>query len=828
MSAVKVRPFGPLWPAFLSACLIAPACSSDPVDDPSPADAGAVADAGDAPDAGGPVEFGPLAPEVELTPEPIAVQLVGIVSDEVRADNGGDDPILEQLQDGTFACPDIGFDEFGVRWRGAVPPENGEVEPPRGGAGVMYAVVCIESAEARGLVAQVDNFAGLFVNGAEQPGDFYRSGRLRLPAVLRPGTNVLAARGSTDTRRGAPIFRLWRTPDELAFNRSDATFPHLRVADMEPQFYGVPVLNLREAPVLGLRAVVEDSELFEETVREHVALPAASTTQVGFELRLKAPLTITATQAPVQVSLRIEAVGLDFSYGTTVEIEVKPPGTHFRGSFVSAMDESVQYYGVAPPPQIDPARDYGMILSLHGAGVQAFGQARAYGLKDWAYVVAGTNRRPFGFDWEDWGRLDALEVLEEGKRRFGHDPSKVYVTGHSMGGHGTWHVGLTHPEKFALIGPSAGWSHFDVYGGARSPAPGPGIGGAFAAAQQHSQTPTFLENASRRAVYIIHGDADNNVPVSLGRAMRDALEPICEDLHYHEEPGAGHWWDGYPEPGAQCVDWTPMMDLMQERSLDPMELEFDFRTAGPWVNPSHSFVRVESALDPYTFVGVTSRATGSQVVLTTENARSLVLDGAALAERGVSEVVVDDDTRAVTEGPMRFGPEGGKRPGQHGPLKEAFFTPFVYVYPDGEAGEPYRELAAYFTTYWSFIGNGYSPAVPLSALTDELRASHNVIYLGVGPDGMAEPTRAPIGVSGAEIVVGDDRYTNSAAIFVFPEGEKLSAVFYATEGAEDLLFGFVPFRSGFGAPDYVVFTYGGSRTAGFFDAEWQLDPALRR
>ncbi|MEZ5975322.1 MAG: hypothetical protein R3E96_10910 [Planctomycetota bacterium] len=43
--------------------------------------------------------------------------------------------------------------------------------------------------------------------------------------------------------------------------------------------------------------------------------------------------------------------------------------------------------------------------------MEAISQARAYQAKDWATVVAATNRRPFGFDWEDWGRMDALEVL---------------------------------------------------------------------------------------------------------------------------------------------------------------------------------------------------------------------------------------------------------------------------------------------------------------------------------------------------------------------------------------------------------------------------------
>ena len=308
--------------------------------------------------------------------------------------------------------------------------------------------------------------------------------------------------------------------------------------------------------------------------------------------------------------------------------------------------------------------------------------------------------------------------------------------------------------------------------------------------------------------------------------MRDALAPICEDLHYHEEPGAGHWWDGYPEPGAQCVDWPEMMDLMRDRRLDPNELEFDFVSAGAWYSPRHAFVRLLSSHDPYAPLRVSSRIDGDRVVLTSSNARSLELDGDALLAAGVASVEVDGEVRAVSQGRLHFGPETGKRPGQHGPLKEAFFSPFLFVYPD--ASEVYRQLAAYYTTYWSFIGNGHAPAVPLSKLTDALRAEHDVIYLGVEPDGYADTSRLAIEPAADGILVGEDRYPNAATIFVFPEGERLSAVFYATPGDERLLFGFAPFRSGFGLPDYLVFTYGGSQTGGFFDAEWGLDPALRR
>ncbi len=101
------------------------------------------------------------------------------------------------------------------------------------------------------------------------------------------------------------------------------------------------------------------------------------------------------------------------------------PGQARKRTFRSTIDGSVQYYGLVPArpepgknrrPTKTPRRP-GLVLTLHGAAVEAIGQAEAYAGKPGLHIVAPTNRRPYGFDWEDWGRLDAIEVLERAQRR---------------------------------------------------------------------------------------------------------------------------------------------------------------------------------------------------------------------------------------------------------------------------------------------------------------------------------------------------------------------------------------------------------------------------
>src|SRR5262249_13901174 len=148
------------------------------------------------------------------------------------------------------------------------------------------------------------------------------------------------------------------------------------------------------------------------------------------------------------------------------------------------------------------------ILTLHGAAVEGHGQAACYAPRPWAHVVAPTNRRPFGFDWEDWGRLDAIEVLDLTSTELNTDPRRTDLTGHSMGGHGTWHIGATYPGRFAAIGPSAGWVSLLTLFGNRKGDGGPtGEAAHLAELLRRPLTPSdtlaLVHNLAQEGVYVL-------------------------------------------------------------------------------------------------------------------------------------------------------------------------------------------------------------------------------------------------------------------------------------------------------------------------------------
>ncbi|MEG0033506.1 MAG: alpha/beta hydrolase-fold protein, partial [Mucinivorans sp.] len=238
------------------------------------------------------------------------------------------------------------------------------------------------------------------------------------------------------------------------------------------------------------------------------------------KVKFKIPATTTLSSGANELRIEVKdrkGVLLDQQ---TINIEVRQPSVHHERTFISAIDGSVQYYSVAPA--IGGSVGKGLVLSVHGASVEARNQARAYKMKDDLTVVAATNRRPFGFNWEEWGRIDALEVLAQAKKIFKTDPARTYLTGHSMGGHGTWFLGTTYPDRFAAIAPCASYPDIITYGSGRGDLNNreSAIFEPIARAANGGRVLSMIENLKQSGVYVLHGDKDTTVPIEQVRKMR--------------------------------------------------------------------------------------------------------------------------------------------------------------------------------------------------------------------------------------------------------------------------------------------------------------------
>lgn len=102
-----------------------------------------------------------------------------------------------------------------------------------------------------------------------------------------------------------------------------------------------------------------------------------------------------------------------------------------------------------------------LMLFLHGAGERGTNVQRVavHGPmsmvkagKDFPFVIVA----PLCPEGERWQNDSLLGLLERVGKKFKVDTNRVYLTGLSMGGYGTWNLGIAHPEKFAAIVPICG------------------------------------------------------------------------------------------------------------------------------------------------------------------------------------------------------------------------------------------------------------------------------------------------------------------------------------------------------------------------------------
>ncbi|MCB9846496.1 MAG: prolyl oligopeptidase family serine peptidase [Phycisphaeraceae bacterium] len=713
------------------------------------------------------------------------------------------------------------------------------------------------------MVLEAQSHSMSWVNGLPVAGDPYSLGILHAPVALRAGKNSLVFQCG----RGRLLARLTEPAAPVAFADFDRTLPDLVAGREVDAWMGVVVVNCGDEPLVDARV---ECSVGERIVSSDIGrIESRALRKVAVRVMGPAVERVGGVEARLELIDDGTVVASD-----TVALRAVEPGSRRRETFVSEIDGSAQYYSVVPASGPEPG---GLILSLHGASVEASGQAAAYAPKDWATIVCPTNRRPFGFDWEDWGRKDAMEVLALASERLGTDLGATWLTGHSMGGHGTWHLGVTFPDRWAAIAPSAGWVSFWSYTGAAKAEGESILDGILRSATLPSDTLGLSANLESLGVYVLHGDADDNVPVDQARRMRSRLGEFHPDFAYYERPGAGHWW------GNQCVDWPALMEFLHARDRgNPARRErIDFVTARPGVSPDVWWARIDRLQDPTRVAEIHLRSTSGSTVIegTTGNVSRLGIrlaprsgEGGARASDHLAFKAVDDGGElAITLDGQRIegiagvtGPttlwierDGGswslagepdpreKRAERMGPFKEAFDRDVVLVYGTGGDDED-RELARARAlldaqTFW-YRGNGGIEVVPDTAFDPDVEQDRNVVLYGsaeTNGDWEAMLGSSPVVVGAGRARIGDREFEGDDLVCLMvrprPGSDMAMVGTVAWTGSAGARFSTsLPyFVSGVGYPDFFVI---GSdalirgneaiRGAGYFGADWELEPRL--
>jgi poly(3-hydroxybutyrate) depolymerase len=768
------------------------------------------------------------------------------------------DAVEAMIVAGTWKAPSAG-DEVALpdgskkAWQAITVGDDGAFSDQSLRNGYAYVSVTTDVRKAMLLDASGHNM--VYVNGQARTGDRYSAGWMRVPVLLEPGDNEFLFHCG----RGRLAAKLVTPKSAVSFDATDLTLPDIIVGEPDAPLGAIVVTNATGATLdaLDIRASMGEAEPLTSRIP---TIPPMAGRKIGFRI----PPPTEASGETVDVNLELIDGGSNVLDRAHLAVRIRRPDQSHKRTFISAIDGSVQYYAVQPAqPLPGQSRPPALVLTLHGAGVEAQGQAEAYSPKTWGHVVAATNRRPFGFDWEDWGRLDAIEVLDLATAALRPDPSRVYLTGHSMGGHGVWQVGAHFPDRFAAIAPSAGWSSFWSYASASRPEDDGGISGILRRAGMASDTLALSDNYRHHGVYILHGAADDNVPPKEAHNMREHLAAFHHDLVYHEQPDAGHWWDVSDEPGTDCVDWAPMFDFFARHAIpfDDAVRQVAFTTVNPGISGKCHWVTVEAQVkqmspslvdlryDPgmRRFFGATSNVarlsldvghvpTGSPVVIE--------LDGQKLAEpprpragRCICLARLEDQWHIVSPASAEM-----KGPHRYGPFKDAFRRHMVFVY--ATKGRPEENAwalakARFDAEMFRYIGNGSVDVVPDTAFDAGAEPDRNIIVYGNADTHATWETllgKSPVQVRRDHVSIGECVLTGDdlTCLFVRPRPGSATACVGVVAGTGQRglrLADRTPiFVSGAAFPDCLVIGaemlekgIDGIRAAGFFGLDWSVE-----
>ena len=199
---------------------------------------------------------------------------------------------------------------------------------------------------------------------------------------------------------------------------------------------------------------------------------------------------------------------------------------------------SANYLLYLPKDYNQNDKNFPLVLFLHGAGERGedIERVKTHGLpklisqgQDFPFIVVSP-QCPENMFWN----TDILSaLLDKIENEYRIDLDKVYLTGLSMGGHGTWELAIKEPKRFAAIAPVCGWTDTSK-------------------ACSIANIPTW----------VFHGAKDVVVPVNASMDMVEALKKSGADPKLTIYPEANHdsWTETYNN--EELYKW------LMEQSLD--------------------------------------------------------------------------------------------------------------------------------------------------------------------------------------------------------------------------------------------------------------------
>ncbi len=461
-------------------------------------------------------------------------------------------------------------------------------------------------------------------------------------------------------------------------------------------------------------------------------------------------------------------------------------------AYRSSVDGSIQPYAVLLPQDYHLKKDWRLDVVLHG---------RDSSLTEAKFIATHTGDAPRNLGYvqlEVYGRgnnayrwageADVFEAIQHGAGPF--NPNRVVLRGFSMGGAGTWHIGLHHPDRFCVLGPGAGFTTTRGYVG-----------------NLPKQLPDYVEKCLHIYDAVDYSENAFNVPVVAYSGEKDpqkkaatnienALSDFKEPLRFTHliAPGLEHQmpkeWQEKAETGyrqyadagrssaerVRFVTYTPKYGRCDWTQIDALRTTYEravvdgTRKGNLFDLTTKNVRRIRLAFDP-------QKDTPLQVTIDSQR-----IETKDINPGNVSFVQLEwaNDKWVLLDSPQKLNQRLAEKPeksaGLQGPIDDAFTSKFVVIKPNRKgflaATDDFASAAAdQFARVWDKYFRGTLPVQPAAA--SNTFKGQNLVLFG---DPQSNPliaeilTKLPIKWTNEKLVMNGVEYDSKTHIpvMVYP------------------------------------------------------------
>ncbi len=521
-------------------------------------------------------------------------------------------------------------------------------------------------------------------------------------------------------------------------------------------------------------------------------------------------------------------------YRTTRDLQPQP-GKMTPLYFQSRTDGSVQPFAVRLPDGYSLGRRYPLVVQLHGLNfneVLAGSRVKYNGMPgpqwiqpDLPVIYVQVFGRPSAF-YRGMGEEDVLEVIELAERRFPVDRDRVFLMGHSMGGSGSYTIGLHYPDRFGGLMPldAAMWTRARASTGTPPDWMQPQI-------DIHS-TQSLYPNARNVDVFF------KNAGAGIQGRSTEFADAIVEESGFATT-------ESFPRMPHNFGDQYPYANFVTELIQRPVrrrpaEIKFFTNTLrynqAYWVTIDRLTKHNASARLTATYNDGKAAAlrisTANIDALTLRLNESpvpngaaipLIVDGAEVLRGPLSAVVHLSRQEGSWKPSVWKAPARTKRHGLQGPIDDAFNSKFLAVYGEGDRDLAIAELDAIRNPPGPLSVHGDIPMKQAARVTPQDIESSNLILFGT-PDSNPVLKR----IAGALPAALLRNENGARSVFIYPNPESPShyvvvwqAKLLSTEDTTLRWAWIMPLNL---LPDYVWVKDGRITSGGHFDSDWNQRP----